>query len=234
MLTLSNVDVFYGDAQALWSINVNVQKKEIVTLLGSNGAGKTTTLKTISGLLRPSKGEIRLEDLRLDKLPAFEIASHGIAHIPEGRKLFPNMTVKENLLVGSYHRSVWPHRLSVLHKIYEIFPVLKERKNQLAGTLSGGEQQMTAIGRGLMSNPDILMLDEPSLGLAPIVVEMIFEILVGLAKEDTTILLNEQNAQIALHIANRGYVLESGRITLHGEACDLREDEHVKKAYLGL
>lgn len=234
MLTLSNLDVFYGDAQALWDVSLEVHEGEIVTLLGANGAGKSTTLKTISGLLSPRKGEIRLGDIRLDKAPPFSIASHGIAHVPEGRRLFPNMTVMDNLLVGAYHTTAWVVRHRALERIYGIFPVLRERKNQLAGTLSGGEQQMAAIGRGVMSQPSILMLDEPSLGLAPKIVEMIFGILVEITEEGTTILLNEQNAHIALQIAHRGYVMETGRISLQGKASELIENEHVKKAYLGL
>jgi branched-chain amino acid transport system ATP-binding protein len=234
MLILSDLDVFYGDAQALWNVNMEVREGEIVTLLGSNGAGKTTTLNTISGLLRPRKGEIRLGDVRLDKIEPSSIVGYGIAHVPEGRRLFPNMTVMENLLVGAYNTSAWPQRQSTLPTVYEIFPILGERKKQLAGTLSGGEQQMVAIGRALMSKPTILMLDEPSLGLAPNIVEMIFQILVDIIEKGTTILLNEQNAQIALQIAHRAYVMETGRISLEGEASDLIENEHVKKAYLGL
>jgi branched-chain amino acid transport system ATP-binding protein len=234
MLVLSDIDVFYGDAQALWNVTIKVREGEIVTLLGSNGAGKSTTLKTISGLLHPKKGEIRLGDVRLDKIEPSSIVGYGIAHVPEGRRLFPNMTVMENLFVGAYNTNAWPDRQETLQTVYEIFPRLGERKNQLAGTLSGGEQQMVAIGRALMSKPSILMLDEPSLGLAPIVVEMIFKILVDLNEKGTTLLFNEQNAQIALEIAHRAYVMESGRISLEGEASDLIQNEQVKKAYLGL
>lgn len=234
MLNLSDLDVFYGDAQALWGVSMEVREGEMVTLLGSNGAGKTTTLKTISGLLHPRKGQIRLGEVRLDRVEPSSIVTYGIAHVPEGRRLFPNMTVMENLLVGAYNTNAWVERLEIIQTVYQIFPVLAERKNQLAGTLSGGEQQMVAIGRGLMSKPAILMLDEPSLGLAPKVVEMIFRILADINEKGTTILLIEQNAQIALQVANRGYVMETGRISLEGEASDLIQNEHVKKAYLGL
>jgi branched-chain amino acid transport system ATP-binding protein len=234
MLALRDLDVFYGDAQALWNVSMAVREGEIVTLLGSNGAGKTTTLKTISGLLHPKKGEIRLDSIRLDKVEPSSIVSYGVAHVPEGRKLFPNMTVTENLLVGAYNTNAWGDRHKTLQTVYEIFLVLAERKNQLAGTLSGGEQQMVAIGRALMSKPTILMLDEPSLGLAPKVVETIFETLVEINRKGTTILLIEQNAQIALQVANRGYVMETGQISLEGKTVDLMQNDHVRKAYLGL
>jgi len=234
MLNLNDLDVFYGDAQALWGVSMEVREGEMVTLLGSNGAGKTTTLKTISGLLRPRKGEIRFGDVRLERTEPFSIVRYGIAQVPEGRRLFPNMTVTENLLVGAYNSRGWAGRQSTLQTVYKIFPVLQQRKSQLAGTLSGGEQQMVAIGRALMSQPAILMLDEPSLGLAPKIVEMIFQILKDIIEKGTTILLNEQNVQIALQVAHRGYVMESGRISLEGEASALIENEHVRKAYLGL
>jgi len=234
MLILDELDVFYGDAQALWNVSLEVRQGEIVTLLGSNGAGKTTTLKTISGLLQPRKGQIRLGDIRLDQVEPFSIVQHGIAHVPEGRRLFANMTVTENLVVGAYNTNAWPDRYKTIETIYDMFPVLSERRRQLAGTLSGGEQQMVAIGRGLMSEPSLLMLDEPSLGLAPKIVETIFEILVNISKRGTTILLNEQNAQIALQIAHRAYVMETGRISLEGKASDLIQNEHVRRAYLGL
>jgi branched-chain amino acid transport system ATP-binding protein len=234
MLILSDLDVFYGDAQALWSVSLEVREREIVTLLGSNGAGKTTTLKTISGLLRPKKGEIRFGKVQLEKIEPSSIVSYGIAHVPEGRRLFPNMTVMENLIVGAYNSSGWGARKSTLQTVYEIFPILLQRKSQIAGTLSGGEQQMVAIGRALMSKPTILMLDEPSLGLAPKIVEMIFRVLEDIIEKGATILLNEQNVQMALQIANRGYIMESGRIALEGEASILIKNEHIKKAYLGL
>jgi branched-chain amino acid transport system ATP-binding protein len=234
MLSLRDLDVFYGDAQALWGVHLEVAQGEIVTLLGSNGAGKTTTLKAISGLLRPRRGEIRVGDVRLDQLDPFRMVAQGIAHVPEGRRLFPNMTVEENLLVGAYNTASWSERFTVRERVYGTFSILSERRGQLAGTLSGGEQQMLAIGRGLMSKPRILMLDEPSLGLAPKIVEMIFQIVVDINGQGTTILLIEQNAHIALQVAHRGYVMETGRITMEGVAGDLSRDEHVKKAYLGL
>ncbi len=234
MLTLNDLDVFYGDAQALWNVTMELQQREIVTLLGSNGAGKTTTLKTVSGLLHPRKGQIRLGDVRLDLIEPSKIVTYGIAHVPEGRKLFPNMTVTDNLLAGAYNTEAWADRFKTIETIFQIFPALQVRKKQLAGTLSGGEQQMVAIGRALMSKPSLLMLDEPSLGLAPNMVENIFNVLGDINKRGTTILLIEQNAQIALQIADRGYVMETGKISLEGKAAELMENEHVKKAYLGL
>lgn len=234
MLMLSHLDVFYGDAQALWDVSMTVEEGEIVTLLGSNGAGKSTTLRTISGLLHPKKGEVRLGEASLSKITPSAIVAHGISHVPEGRRLFPNMTVRENLLVGAFHTKAWPNRNENLQKMYELFPVLKGRKNQLAGTLSGGEQQIAAIGRGLMSNPSFLLLDEPSLGLAPLIVEVIFKVLADLNKGGITILLIEQNAHIALQVSHRGYVMETGKITLEGKAGDLIQNEYVMKAYLGL
>lgn len=234
MLTLNDLDVFYGDAQALWNVTMELQQREIVTLLGSNGAGKTTILKTISGLLHPRKGQIRLGDVRLDLIEPSKIVTYGIGHVPEGRKLFPNMTVTDNLLAGAYNTEAWVDRFKTIDTIFQIFPALQVRKKQLAGTLSGGEQQMVAIGRALMSKPSLLMLDEPSLGLAPKMVEHIFNVLVDINKRGTTILLIEQNAQIALQVADRGYVMETGKISLEGKAAELMENEHVKKAYLGL
>jgi branched-chain amino acid transport system ATP-binding protein len=234
MLTLRDVDVFYGDAQALWGVSMDVGQGEIVALLGSNGAGKTTTLRAVSGLLRPRRGEILLGDVRLNRLDPFRMVDRGLAHVPEGRRLFPNMTVAENLLVGAFNTSSWPERHAVMERVCGIFPILSERRKQLAGTLSGGEQQMLAIGRGLMSKPSILMLDEPSLGLAPKIVEMIFQVIVEINRDGTTILLIEQNAHIALQVAHQGYVMETGRIAMKGTARELAQDEHVKKAYLGL
>lgn len=234
MLIISNINVFYGDAQALWGISMEVRNREIVTLLGSNGAGKSTTLKAISGLLSLKKGEIHFGEIRIDNVDPFNIVKYGISHVPEGRRLFPNMTVMENLIIGSYNTEAWKRRLENIYKIYEIFPLLEQRKNQLAGTLSGGEQQMLAIGRGLMSKPSFLMLDEPSLGLAPKMVDTIFQTLRDINKKGMTILLIEQNAQLALQIANRGYVMETGRISIEGEAEDLIQNEQIKKTYLGL
>jgi len=234
MLTLRDLDVFYGDAQALWGVSMDVEEGEIVALLGSNGAGKTTTLKAISGLLRPRRGEILLRNVRLNRLHPPLMVGWGISHVPEGRRLFPNMTVAENLLVGAFNTGSWPERRAVMERVCGIFPILSERRTQLAGTLSGGEQQMLAIGRGLMSKPSLLMLDEPSLGLAPKIVEMIFAIIVRINQERTTILLIEQNAHIALQVAHHGYVMETGLIVMKGLALELAQDAHVQKAYLGL
>jgi branched-chain amino acid transport system ATP-binding protein len=233
MLRLSQVDAFYGDAQALWDINLEVTSGEVVTLLGSNGAGKSTVLRAISGLLPIRKGEIVFDNTRLDKIDPFKIVGKGIAHVPEGRKIFPSMTVRDNLLTGAYDSKFWAQRVATIDKVFGLFPRLSDRRNQMAGTLSGGEQQMLAIGRGLMSNPRLLMLDEPSLGLAPKIVEMIFEIIININKDGTTILLNEQNAHIALQVASRAYVMEKGKITLSGVASDLSKNEHVRIAYLG-
>jgi branched-chain amino acid transport system ATP-binding protein len=233
MLKLSQVDAFYGDAQALWDVELEVSAGEVVTLLGSNGAGKSTVLRAISGLLPIRKGAILFNDIRLDQIDPFKIVGEGIAHVPEGRKVFPSMTVRDNLLAGAYHANFWAKRDETLEQVFHIFPQLSDRRNQMAGTLSGGEQQMLAIGRGLMSNPRLLMLDEPSLGLAPKIVEMIFEIIVSINKSGTTILLNEQNAHIALQVANRAYVMETGKITLSGAAAELASNAHIRSAYLG-
>jgi branched-chain amino acid transport system ATP-binding protein len=234
MLYLNNLDVFYGEAQALWDVSLEIHRGEIVTLLGSNGAGKTTTLRVISGLLRPKRGHVRLDEVDLIRIEPYQIIRHGIAHVPEGRRLFPNMTVLENLWIGAFKEAAWASRKSIAGEIFKMFPRLAERRNQLAGTLSGGEQQMLAIGRSLMSEPGFLMLDEPSLGLAPNIMEMIFDVLVTISKEGKTILLTEQNAQIALQIAGRAYVMETGRISLTGQANEMMQNEHVKRAYLGL
>jgi branched-chain amino acid transport system ATP-binding protein len=234
MLSLMNLDVFYGDAQALWDVSMEVHEGEIVTLLGSNGAGKSTTLRTISGLLRPRKGDVRLGETYLNRIDASAVVSCGISHIPEGRRLFRDMTVEENLMVGAFNTKAWSDRHRNARKIYDLFPKLEERKEQLAGTLSGGEQQMAAIGRGLMSEPTLLMLDEPSLGLAPLIVDAIFENLVDINRKGTTVLLIEQNAQKALGIAHRGYVIETGRIAFSGKSDELVKNEGIKKAYLGL
>ena len=233
MLKLSQVDAFYGDAQALWDVELEVDSGEVVTLLGSNGAGKSTVLRAISGLLPIRKGAILFDDVRLDSIDPFKIVGQGVAHVPEGRKVFPSMTVKDNLLAGAYHSNFWGKREETLSSVFHIFPRLSDRRNQMAGTLSGGEQQMLAIGRGLMSSPRLLMLDEPSLGLAPKIVEMIFEIIININKNGTTILLNEQNAHIALQVANRAYVMETGKITLSGAASELADNAHVRSAYLG-
>jgi branched-chain amino acid transport system ATP-binding protein len=233
MLEVEKIDVFYGDAQALWDISFNVNNAEIVTLVGSNGSGKSTSLKAISGLVPPSSGQIRLEGARIDRVPAHRIVEMGIAQIPEGRRLWPGLSVLENLELGAYTKGARAVREESLAYVFKLFPRLHERRMQLAGTLSGGEQQMLAIGRGLLSKPKLLILDEPSLGLAPFLVDEVFETIQKINREGTTILLVEQNVNYALAISNRGYVLETGRIVLSGTGKELLDDEHVKTAYLG-
>ena len=235
-LAVKNLKVSYDKIKALHGINFSVDQGEIVTIIGANGAGKSTTLRAISRMI-PSEPGSKIEFMGTDILrySTDKIVSRlGISHVPEGRRLFPNMTVLENLVVGAYNSNVWSQRNNMIENIYKFFPILKERKNQLAGTLSGGEQQMLAIGRALMSKPSLLMLDEPSLGLAPKIVEAIFEIIIDINKKGVTILLIEQNVQIALQIAHRAYVMESGSIKLEGEANMLIQNEHIKKTYLGL
>ncbi len=234
MLRVENINVFYGGFEALRSVSFEVQPGEIVALLGANGAGKTTTINTISGLTELKNGEILFNDEKINGLPAYERVKRGIVQVPEGRKLFPTMTVLENLLVGSYLEEGRKHRAETLDRVYELFPKLAERKNQMAGTLSGGEQQMCAIGRGMMARPKILMLDEPSLGLAPIIVEKIFEAIVEINKSGTSILLVEQNVLLALEIANKGYVVETGETVLKGDSKELMGNEDLRKAYLGI
>ncbi|BAU47825.1 amino acid ABC transporter ATPase [Sulfurifustis variabilis] len=234
MLEVEHLEVAYGKIQALWDVSFEVREHEIVALVGANGAGKSTTLKTISGLLRPQGGTMRLGDRRLETLTPPEIVELGVVHVPEGRKLFPDMTVRENLLLGGYARAARPHRERRLAQAYEIFPRLAERADQLAGTLSGGEQQMVAIGRGLMAGPNILMLDEPSLGLAPIMVEEMFRVIEEINQRGVTVLLVEQNTEHALDLAHRGYVLESGHVVLSGTGKELLANSKVREAYLGL
>ncbi len=233
MLVVEKINVFYDDAQALWEVSFTVNQGEIVTLVGSNGAGKSTTLKAISGLVPPPSGEIRLEGMRIDHLSAHRIVEMGIAQIPEGRRLWPGLTVAENLELGAYNRPARLVREESLRAVYQLFPRLEERRHQLAGTLSGGEQQMLAIGRGLLSKPKLLILDEPSLGLAPLLVNNIFETIQKISLQGMTILLVEQNVHHALGISHRGYVLETGRIVLSGTGPELLGNEHVKTAYLG-
>jgi branched-chain amino acid transport system ATP-binding protein len=234
MIKIDNIDVYYGNVQALNSVEFEVNTGEIVTLIGANGAGKSTILKTISGLIRPMHGSIKYLDENIETLAVEKIVSRGISHVPEGRRIFPGLTVFGNLEVAT---SSWKRRgesyKKELEYVFQLFPALKERKDQLGWSLSGGEQQMLAMGRGLMSRPKLLLLDEPSLGLAPILARSVFETIREINKEGTTILLVEQNAYAALQIANRGYVLENGQIVLSGKAKDLASDEKVKKAYLG-
>jgi branched-chain amino acid transport system ATP-binding protein len=235
MLKIDSVQVFYGNVQALRGISLTVNNHEMVALIGGNGAGKSTTLLTISGLTRPRRGEISYQGERIDLLPPYKILEKGIAHVPEGREIFPELTVLENLEMGAYRSPEKESSLGAkLKEVYGYFPVLDERKKQLGKTLSGGEQQMLAIARGLMSSPQLLLLDEPSLGLAPLVVDRLAEIILQLHQKGLGILLVEQNAQMALSMADRGYVLETGQIVLQGMGRDLLDDENVQKAYLGL
>ena len=232
VLTVEDINVYYGAIHALKGISFDVNKGEIVTLIGANGAGKSTTLHTISGLLRSKTGDIQLLGESIAKTPAHKIVAKGISHVPEGRRIFQQMTVQENLEMGAFVTD--PSRIQHnLEYVYDQFPRLKERTKQIAGTLSGGEQQMLAMGRSLMIDPELLMLDEPSMGLAPILVDQIFDIIKNLNKNGTTILLVEQNAQMALSVADRAYVIETGRITLSGTGEELARSEQVKKAYLG-
>jgi branched-chain amino acid transport system ATP-binding protein len=233
LLEVDGIDVFYGRVQALRKVSLQVEEGEIVSLIGSNGAGKTTTLRAISGLSPASSGQIRLRGEEITRTPAEAIVSKGIGHAPEGRRIFARMTVRENLDLGAYIRRDGQTRAD-LERVFTLFPRLKERHGQLAGTLSGGEQQMLAIGRALMSKPQILLLDEPSLGLAPILVDTIFQVIQDINKAGTTVLLIEQNALKALAVASRAYVLETGRIVKEGPAKVLRESPDVQKAYLGI
>lgn len=234
MLTLNNVHTYYGRIHALKGISLTVDQGEIVTLIGSNGAGKTTTLNTISGILKPREGSILLEDERIDELPAHKVTLRGLSQSPEGRKIFGRLSVKENLEMGAFNRKDADGIKADYERVLELFPRLRERLRQPGGTLSGGEQQMLAMGRALMSRPRILLLDEPSMGLAPILVEQIFQIIIEINQQGTTILLVEQNAQAALHIAHRGYVMETGEIRLSGDAKTLLNDPQVVDAYLGV
>ena len=233
MLEGADLRVQYGSIEALHGVSFDVKEGEIVTLIGANGAGKTTILKTISGLLKPKSGQLRLRGADISKMPAHEIVTRGISHVPEGRGIIGNLTVWENLLLGAFTRPDKKEVRESAERVFGSFPRLKERRNQLAGTLSGGEQQMLAIGRGMMSRPSLLLLDEPSMGLAPILVDEIFDIVKRINQEGTTILLVEQNAFMALQIAHRAYCLETGRIVLGGSAQDLRTHPRVRSAYLG-
>ena len=233
MLKIDNIDVYYGAIHALKGISLEVNEGEIVTLIGANGAGKSTTLRTISGLLKPKAGSITFLGQNIAGVRAHEIVKKGISQVPEGRRVFAEMTVMENLYLGAFVRKDKAGIQQDLKHVFELFPRLEERKNQSAGTLSGGEQQMLAMGRALMSRPKLLLLDEPSMGLAPLLIKEIFNIIVDINKSGTTVLLVEQNANMALSIANRAYVLETGRITLSGKAQNLAASEDVRKAYLG-
>ena len=234
LLSVDSVVAAYGEVRALWGVSLFVDEGEIVTLLGANGAGKTTTMRVLSGLIRPRSGTVTFDGLAVHRLPPPRIVQAGLVQIPEGRRLWPRMTVLENLELGAYAPHLRRRRLEGLEWVFSLFPRLAERRIQLAGTLSGGEQQMLAIGRGLMSRPRLLMLDEPSLGLAPILVREVFRIIEEINTRGVTVLLVEQNVRQALEVAHRGYVLETGRIVQSGAAADLLEDPRIKQAYLGL
>ena len=234
MLKVSEIDVYYGDMQALRNVSIDVHPGEVVSVIGSNGAGKSTLLKTISGMLRPRRGTIALDGNQISQAPTSKIVEKGISHVPEGRQIFPTMTVLENLEMGAQFSRTRKLLKGTMEQVVTYFPRLKERLEQKAGTLSGGEQQMLAMGRGLMSLPTLMMLDEPSLGLAPVLVSTIFEIIEKINKQGTSILLIEQNVFHSLKIADRGYVLENGEIALSGSGQELLENPHIRKTYLGL
>jgi branched-chain amino acid transport system ATP-binding protein len=234
VLEVSHLDTFYGKIQVLWDVSLKIEAAEIVALVGANGAGKTTLLNTISGLLRPASGSINFLGHRIDGLPSHTIVELGISHIPEGRKLFPDMSIMENLEMGAYPKRAWHEKDKTLAEIFQFLPFLNHRQTQLAGTLSGGQQQMVAMGRGMMSRPKLCIIDEPSSGLAPIVVDEIFQIIQQLRDQGIAIFLIEQNIQQTLEIADRAYVLENGRIVLSGEGQAVLQDDMVGKAYLGI
>jgi len=233
-LELKNIDVFYGDVQVVFDLSLKVEEGEVVSIIGSNGAGKSTLLKTISGLMAPARGEILFEGFPTHDQPPEKIVERGIVQVPEGRRLFTLMTVKDNLIVGAYNSRADRQREKTLQEVLGLLPRLKERESQLAMTLSGGEQQMVAIGRGLMARPKLLMLDEPSLGLAPILIRNIFDTVRKIADQGTTVLLVEQDVKNSLSLSDRGYVLEHGRIAMEGKAKELLQDPHIKTAYLGI
>ncbi|RMD01015.1 ABC transporter ATP-binding protein [Aquitalea palustris] len=233
LLEVKNLQVAYGGIQAVKGIDFHIDQGELVTLIGANGAGKTTTLKTLIGMVKPSGGSITYDGKLNGTIPSYDYVRHGLVMVPEGRGIFSKLTVEENLQMGAYYRNDKAAIQSEIERVYELFPRLKERFKQLAGTLSGGEQQMVAMGRAMLSKPKLLLLDEPSMGLAPIIVEKIFEIIQMIAKEGVTMLLVEQNAKLALEVSQRGYVMESGRITMGGPARELLDDERVRNAYLG-
>ncbi|WP_419656837.1 LivF5: high-affinity branched-chain amino acid transport ATP-binding protein [Desulfosarcina variabilis str. Montpellier] len=234
VLQVKDISVYYGDIQALWDVSFSVKEGQLVTILGTNGAGKTTTMKTIAGLLQPKSGKIRFNGNQISGLPAHEVADTGISLVPEGRQLFPQLNVEDNLRMGSYLKRTKENREINLKYVYELFPVLAERKNQEAQTLSGGEQQMLAIGRALMQDPKLIMFDEPSLGLSPLLVQEVFKIIRELSRQGRTILLVEQNVHQALKIADYSYVLENGRVVHQGTGAELAQDPKVQEAYLGI
>ncbi len=234
LLEINNIDVSYGDVQVIFDLSLKVEKGEVVSIIGGNGAGKSTLLRTISGLMSPSAGTISFDGVPIQKETPEGIVTNGIIQVPEGRRLFPLMSVKDNLMVGAYNKRANKDALQTLARVYELLPRLEERENQIAMTLSGGEQQMVAIGRGLMAQPHLLMLDEPSLGLAPILIKDIFETVRKIADQGTTVLMVEQDVKHSLSLSDRGYVLEHGRVAMEGKAVDLIDDPHVKEAYLGI
>jgi len=233
-LEVKDIDVFYGDVQVIFGLSLRVEEGEVVSLIGGNGAGKSTLLRTISGLLPSARGAILFEGEPIHGAPPERIVEHGVVHVPEGRRLFTLMTVKDNLIVGAYNSRADKRQQETLDEVYALLPRLKERESQLALTLSGGEQQMVAIGRGLMARPKLFMLDEPSLGLAPLLIKTIFETVRKIAAQGTTVLLVEQDVKHSLSLSRRGYVLEHGRIAMEGPAADLLENPHIKTAYLGI
>jgi branched-chain amino acid transport system ATP-binding protein len=233
-LEVNNIDVSYGDVQVIFDLSMRIEEGEVVSIIGGNGAGKSTLLRTLSGLMQPSAGQITFKNRSIHTQPPEEIVNRGIVHVPEGRRLFSLMTIKDNLIVGAYNKEADKYKEQTLAQVYEMLPRLKERENQTALTLSGGEQQMVAIGRGLMARPKILMLDEPSLGLAPVLVNSIFETIRKIADQGTTVLLVEQDVNHSLRLSDRGYVLEHGRIALEGKADELLGNPHIKEAYLGI
>ncbi len=234
MLKIDKLNFSYGDLRVLWDVDLEVRPDEIVSVVGSNGAGKSTLLKNISRLVSPSSGSITFNGIELEKMEAHEVVEHGIVKVPEGRRIFPELTVQENLRMGSFIKRATKDRRKNIERVYSLFPRLKEREKQLGGTLSGGEQQMLAIGRGLMAEPRLLLLDEPSLGLSPLLVRNIFEIITEISRQGVTILLVEQNVNQSLRISHRAYVLETGKVVLAGTGEVLLDDEHVKKAFLGM
>jgi branched-chain amino acid transport system ATP-binding protein len=234
MLRVNDINIFYGDLQVLWGVTLEVREKEIVVLIGANGAGKSTTIKTISSLLKPKDGSIEFNGERIDQIAPHKLIERGIVHVPEGRRLFPSMTVEENLVMGALHGEAKTKRLQTMAYVYSLFPRLEERKKQMAGTLSGGEQQMVAVGRGLMSLPKLMMFDEPSLGLSPLLCQEVFAIIRKIHEEGVTVLLVEQNVTQTLSMCDRAYVLENGRNVLAGTGRELMANEHVKAAYLGI
>lgn len=234
MLKVNGINVFYGDLQVLWDVSFEVKEKEIVVLVGANGAGKSTTLKTISSMMTPQKGTIEFDGIRLDQLPSSKIIEQGIVHVPEARRLFPDMSVEENLIMGSLRGEAKGKRYETMEYVYGLFPILGERKKQMAGTLSGGEQQMLAVARGLMGHPKLMMFDEPSLGLSPLLTKQIFDMIKKINGEGVTVLLVEQNVRQTLAMCHRAYVLENGKTVLEGTGKELMDNDHVREAYLGI